>query len=290
MSEPMVQVTSASGPPAKVAGFGAGVASLFRGVRFVYGDHRELARYYLPPMMLAVLFVAGAWIGFWLTVDDIINWVWQEPAADAWWGVKHFLWSAAAFLLWIILAYVVAVSTVFLFSLLAAPFADFLSERVEGINGTWTLKAFSLKFLLNDLGQTVAFELMRFWLKLRWLVPLFIVSLLIPVVGHLVYVGWGGYILCKYTGMDYIDWCAARRGWSWRDRLAFAKRHRLALAGLGTPVVLSLMVPLLFVLVWPAAVAGGALLFQDLRRTEEPGTLTRAADTPELGAGKTKEE
>lgn len=259
----------------KVVGFATGFGALFRGARMVYIDHRELARYYLPPMILAFLFVAGAWIFFWLTVNDMVNWIWPEPAPDAWWGIQHLFWRALSFLIWIVLAVVIAMSTVFLFSLFAAPFADFISETVEGILGTWNAQPFSIKFLLRDLGQTIAFELARLGIKLTWLVPLFIASLVVPVIGHLVYVFWGGYLLAKYTGMDYIDWCAARRGWSFRERLAFAKRHRLPLAGLGTGVVLSLMVPLLFVLVWPAAVAGGAMLFQDLRTKEETGNLSK---------------
>jgi CysZ protein len=102
-------------------------------------------------------------------------------------------------------------------------------------------------------------------MKAMWLVPLFILSFLVPVVGHLIYGIVGGYFLCKYTGMDYIDWCAARRGLSWKERLAFAKVHRRAVAGLGFGVVLSFMVPLLFVAVWPGAVAGGTILFLKIK-------------------------
>ena len=100
-----IQPSTTPNPAAKVTGevvgFAAGFASLFRGARLVYLDHRELARYYLPPMILALFFVAGAWVGFWLTVDDIINWIWPEPDGDAWWGVKHFLWRAAAVMMFV---------------------------------------------------------------------------------------------------------------------------------------------------------------------------------------------
>ena len=46
-----------------------------------------------------------------------------------------------------------------------------------------------------------------------------------------------------------------------KERLAFARKHRFPIVGFGTAVVLSFMVPLLFVIVWPGAVAGGTLLF-----------------------------
>ena len=155
----------------------------------------------------------------------------------------------------------------------AAPFGDYLSERVEGILGTWTPRDFSFGFILRDLGQTIKLELLRFGIKLAWLAPLFLVSVLIPIIGHLLYVLLGGYLLSKFIGMDYIDWCAARRGWSWQERLLFAKQHRFALAGLGSGVMLSYFVPIMFVLVWPAAVAGGVRLFTDLLRKGGAGNL-----------------
>ena len=245
-------------------GFSSGFACLFSGLHMAYGTHRELAKYYLVPMILAFFLIAGAWVLFFHYSDDIVNWVWPEPSLESWWGIKHILWRAAALAVFVTGALLTAVSSTFLFSLLTASVNDMMSEKVEGILGTWSPRPFSVRFLFSDLAQTVKFEVVRFAMKIAWLVPLFILSFLIPVVGHAVYVLVGGYFLCKYTGMDYIDWCAARRGRNFKERLAFAKRHRTAVAGLGCGVVLSLMVPLLFVLIWPGAVAGGTLLFLKL--------------------------
>ncbi|MCP4677975.1 MAG: hypothetical protein GY854_21160 [Deltaproteobacteria bacterium] len=256
---------------ATAVGFAAGFKCLFSGLRFVYVDHRELARFYLPPMVLALIFLVVGGTLFALNVDDLINLFWSEPDPETWFGVQHFAWRALSFLIWIALALATAVITMVLFSIFAAPFSDFISERVEGILGTWTPRPFSFKFMMNDLGQTIRFELTRAGIKLAWLVPLFILNLVVPVIGPAIYVFLGGYILSKYTGMDYIDWCAARRGWSWKERFAFAKKHRFALAGLGSAVVLSLMIPLAFVFVWPAAVAGGAILFTTLHSETKNG-------------------
>ena len=242
-------------------GFFGGFFTIFRGFRVVYIDHRRLARWYLPPMLLSFLFILGAWLLFWNISDDVVQWVWAEPDQEVWWGVKHIIWKAASVVLFVTLAVVTAISSVFIFSLFAAPFADIISENVEGILGTWSPRDFSVRFLLKDIASTISFEITRFGIKLMWLLPLFILSFIVPVVGHFVYIFFGGYFLCKYTGMDYIDWCAARREWSWKERLAFARRHRFAVAGFGSAVVLSLMVPFLFVVVWPAAVAGGTILF-----------------------------
>ncbi|MCP4197052.1 MAG: hypothetical protein GY762_07860 [Proteobacteria bacterium] len=248
------------------AGFTRGFICLFRGLRFAYVDHRELARFYLIPMILSLLFVMSGWVLFGIYIADLITWLWPEPSPEAWWGAKLVLWNATSFLLWIILALATTVIAFVLFSLFAAPFSDLISERVETILGTWTPRPFSLGFMISDLGQTLKLELRRVAVKAVWLIPLFILSLIIPMVGQAVYLLVGGYLLSRLTGMDYIDWCAARRGWSWKKRVAFTAEHRWAVTGLGTAVVLSLMIPLAFVVIWPGAVAGGTILFTSLHK------------------------
>jgi CysZ protein len=70
----------------------------------------------------------------------------------------------------------------------------------------------------------------------------------------------GGYLLAKFLGMDYVDWCLARRGYTWKERVEFARRHRAAIVGFGAAVTLALLVPFGFIAVWPGAVAGGTIL------------------------------
>jgi CysZ protein len=241
-------------------GFAAGFGFVFRGLRFAYRDHRELARLYLPPMALALLLVAGGLVAFGFLADDVIGWFWAEPAADAWFGFKHLLWRLLTGLLWVILAVATVLSSVVLFSLVAAPWNDLLSERTEGILGTWEPRPFSMGFVLRDAGHTVLLEAARLGIKAAWLLPLFLVSLIIPVLGQIVYVVLGGYLLAKLLGMDYVDWVLARRGYTWKERFAFARRHRFALVGFGTAMVLLLLIPMGFVVFWPAAVTGGTML------------------------------
>lgn len=265
-------LTKVAGLAKRALGFGDGFGCLIKGARFVYLDHRELARIYIVPMILSFFFIVGGLVLFGLYAADIINSFWSEPDKETWWGVLHVLWQILAVVLWLVFALVSALLAAGLFALVAAPFSDLLSENVEGIIGSWEARPFSLKFMLRDLGYTVRLEVFRASVKIAWLVPLFVVNLVVPVIGSWIYIIVGGYLLSKYTGMDYIDWCAARRGWSWQDRLAFAKRHRLPLAGLGTAVILALMIPLAFVVVWPAAVAGGAMLFNSLCGSESGET------------------
>ena len=260
--------------PRKV-GFAEGFRCLLQGLRMAYGRRHGLARYWLLPMLLALAIVAGAWVLLWVFSDDVVRLVWSEPALEAWHGVQHALWRLVALIVFLASAGLAALSAVLLFSLLTVPVNDLLSERVEGVLGTWTPRPFSIRFLLADLVRGVAYLLVRFCLKMLWLVPLFLVSLAVPVVGQLAYVVVGGWFACKYTGLDYLDWCAARRALSWRDRLAVGKANRLAVVGLGAGVVLSLLVPFLFVVVWPGAVAGGTILFLKLHGAVDDAQVER---------------
>lgn len=246
-----------------VLGFTAGFRSLFKGLRFVYVDHRELSKLYIPPMIIALLFVIGAWLFFAASIDTVTGWIWDEPTGGFW----RALWSILAALIFLVLGLGIAILVMVCLPVFVAPFNDLLSERIEDILGTWQAPAFSFSFLIKDLGQTIALELRRAGIKLLWLAPLFLFSF-VPVVGSIVYFIFGSYFLTKYTGMDYIDWCAARRGWTWSERMAFARKHRWTLCGLGSAVVLSLLIPLAFPIVWPGAVAAGTLLFTQIQRDD----------------------
>lgn len=258
-------------------GFAAGFRCLLRGLRFVYIEHRELKRFYLPPMLLGLLIMIGGWLFFAYSVDAIVSWVWPEPSVDDWWGIKHFLWSVVHAVAWLILAAASLVTSFLVFMLAAAPFNDLISERVEGILGTWEARPFDLRFLLKDLGHTVLLELARLGVKAAWLLPLFVIGQLIPVVGQAVYIGFGGYLLAKFLGMDYVDWSLARRGYAWRERFRFAKAHRWAIVGFGTAVVLALMIPFGFVLFWPGFVAGGTILAVSLEPEDRRAVSAGAA-------------
>jgi len=257
-------------------GFGAGFAHVFIGLRFAYAEHRELAAFFLPPMVVGILLLITGFTVFSNLADDLVSLVWSAPEN----AFLHVLWSFVSFIVWAVCAAITAVAVAVITMIVAAPFSDIMSERVEGILGTWSPRPFSARFLLRDIGHTVALELRRALVKLAWLLPLFIVSLVVPVVGQLAYVGIGGYLLAKFLGMDYVDWCLARRGYSWRERFEFAKRHRAALVGFGAAMTLALLLPFGFVVVWPGAVAGGTILCTRLGPEDKraPSTIERRGD------------
>jgi CysZ protein len=272
----MALLPAMDAPAEEELGFASGFAHVFIGLRFAYVEHRELAAYFLPPMVVGVLLLICGFVVFANIADDLVSFVWSAPES----AFLHVLWSIVSFTVWVVCAAITAVAVAAITMIVAAPFSDVMSERVEGMLGTWSPRPFSARFLLRDIGHTVALELLRALVKLAWLLPLFILSLIVPVIGQFAYVGIGGYLLAKFLGMDYVDWCLARRGYTWKERFAFAKRHRAALVGFGAAITLALIVPFGFVAVWPGAVAGGTILCTRLGPEDKraPSTIRRRGD------------
>ena len=174
------------------------------------------------------------------------------------------LWYIAVFIFSILSYGTVFLLSYMAFMIAAAPFSDIISEQVEGIEGTFAARPFSLKFVFKDTAQSLTLELVKVLRKLVWVIPLYLLSIIAPVVGQPVYFIFGGYKMAFMLGMDHIDWSLARRGYPWRDRFNFADKNRWELIGFGTALLLSSVIPLGFILFWPGAVAGGTLLCNGL--------------------------
>ena len=103
--------------------------------------------------------------------------------------------------------------------------------------------------------------------------PTFIISLLIPVVGQIIYVVFGYLFTIVFFAVDYTDWPLARRGRGVRARLRLVRKYKARMLGLGTAVWLLLFIPVVGLFFMPAAVAGGTLLVLDM---EDNGELDDA--------------
>ena len=252
-------------------GLAGGASYLLKGLKFVYVEHRELARFYVVPSLIALLIIGGGWVAFGIYASDLAGGIWSEPDSETAWGILSVLWQIFSVLLWLVLATATALVTFVLFSVIVAPFNDVLSEQVEILRGTWKARPFSWRFFVRDIGIMGIIELKKALIKLLWVAPLFVLSVFVPVFGQILYVVVGGYVLSRLVGLDHLDWSMARRGWSASDRLAFVQRERWPVIGFGGAVLLVLLVPFAFVLVWPGAVAGGTLLFTRLSPPEKIG-------------------
>ncbi len=253
-------------PLRRIAGWGffRGLRYPLRGLRFVYVEHRGLARFWIWPILLTFLCMAGSVYGALGAHDAIMDAIWETPTGDGWGDVAlRYLHDFVEFLLTIIVMAAGLLLSVVLSSILAAPFNDLLSEEVERIATGQGGVPFSIRVILRDLFRTIRLEIGKLALYLSVMIPLFVLQWAVPGVGAILYSAFAFGFSALFFAVDYVDWPATRRGWRVRDRIAFARGHKFTMLGFGTCVWAFLFVPVLNLFFMPAAVAGGTLLFLD---------------------------
>lgn len=256
-------------------GFARGLSYAFRGMRFVYFQHPRLVRYWVFPILITGLALAAVLYGAGSYHDDLGSMVWSI-FPETWNEASGWVGSLLGTLRWLIelaagllIAVLGLVLVLVLSSVVAAPFNDALSEAVEHLLTGRSAPSFSVSHMLADIARTVRLEILKVLVYLGVVGPMFLASVFLPGIGQ--FVSLVGFALTAvYLGVDYIDWPAARRDWSVRDRLSFARAELPAVAGFGAGVWILLFVPLVNLFFMPAAVAGGTMLFLSLERPPFP--------------------
>jgi len=268
-------------------GFGRGLSYVLRGMRFVYVQHPKLARYWVFPILITGLALVAVFYGAGSYYDDLGGALWSL-FPESWNEATGWAGGLLRALRWLIELIAGILITLFglvlvlvLSSVVAAPFNDALSEAVEIILTGEPAPTFSFSRMLADIVRTIRLELLKVLVYLAVVGPMFIASFLIPGVGQVIsLVAFA--LTAAYLGIDYVDWPAARRNWSVRDRVAFARRQLPAVVGFGTGVWVLLFIPLVNLFFMPAAVAGGTMLFVEL---EDAGTGAGTDADAGTGAG-----
>lgn len=171
-----------------------------------------------------------------------------------------YLPSWLEFLAWILLC-LVALFVVLVYgysfslvtNVIAAPFYGFLAERTEELV---TGKKPEGETLLQMIPRTMLRELRKIWYFV-WRGLLVFLLALIPVLGPLIVVLWAAWSM----SIQYSDYAADNHQWPFRKLRQSLGSCGQSSIGFGALVMLGTMVPLLNILVIPAAVIGGTLLW-----------------------------
>jgi len=196
-------------------------------------------------LALALLVAAGSLY--------FLNWLIDAyvPQADAWYW-RALAWMVELFA-WLLAMAVAVVAFVTLGSIAAAPWLDMLCLRVEKLHGgeVASLDQPWWKLVLVSMGNAVM-PLLQF---LPW-AALALALLLIPVVGAVAASLVWGYAGIRLLAFEFMDAPASRRGWKWAQRKSeFAQRRwfHMGFTGLASAM---LLIPVVNLLVLPAAVVG----------------------------------
>jgi CysZ protein len=238
----------------------------FRGARLVYREHPELARYWVPPIVLAAIAMTCA---AWLVLehrDGLFQMMWPATHAGEGW-LDALLRGARSFVRFIVTLLAIGIGFVlalFTAQIAGAPFYDALSHAVEALRAGDSPGATTLSALLRDAARSVQLAVVKLAIYVAWMMPLWLLGLFVPVVGPISQAALGFALTVAFLALDHLDWAAARHGLSVGERIRLLGAYPGPLLAFGLCVWCFLFVPVVNLFLIPAAVAGGTLLFIDL--------------------------
>lgn len=234
-----------------------GIGDARRGAGFLAARPR-LWRWVAAPfaltlgLLVALIALAVRYLG-----PAIDRWLADLPGFLAWMSTALTVLVALAVLAFGYFAFVAAAMA------LSAPFNEMLSEEVEAIVTGVPAPPTSPGAMVIDVLVGLVHGLRRVAGYLVWMALLFLLSNLVPVLGHGVALLIGGLITARYAAWDAYDAVLARR------RLTYAaKRETLAglrgrAFGLGASVAGLLLVPGLNLVALPIGAVGATLGYLD---------------------------
>jgi len=222
--------------------------------------NKGLKRYVAFPILLnALLMSALIYFGGSYLLDKI---EWLVDWLPSWLSWLTWLITPVAALTFISI-------TLYFFSavlnLVASPFNGLLSEAVE-------TKICGAEIPDEPMGQLISRTLQREIKKLGYFIPRYIGLLIIsfiPVINVVSPVLWfifGAWVLT----LQYLDYALDNNGHSFSDLHTALKLQPLTTLGFGTLVALGFMIPLVNMLVMPAAVCGAALYWHEQIKGQLP--------------------
>ncbi|MGI8458453.1 MAG: EI24 domain-containing protein [Propionibacteriaceae bacterium] len=239
---------------------GAGIATLGRGLGVLLRRPRLFGLGALPPLLITVVFV-GLLVVLFTQLDKLA--VALTPFADGWnatlvAAVRVTL--GVALVVGSILLMIISFSTVTL--ALGSPLYDKIAEETEKDLGPVPNEV--PEPLLRGAGRTVIQSAALILVSALGSVLIVVIGL-VPVaggvIGAVLSAVFGGWMLA----IELVGSTLERRGLlRIADRRALLSTSRARVLGFAVPVFLLMAVPLLAVLVFPAATAGGTILARDL--------------------------
>ena len=269
----VAQLRDARNRPALV-GFWRAIRIPFQAIGLLR-RHRPLWPLVVAPAVINVLlFIAGAVLVI-TQADAVAGMIWAQPAADGLLNAVRlavwYLFYAGVMGLGLVVTYV---TTLLLGGVLASPFNDVLSARVEreALAGEMPEPDYGLIWgSLRAVGSSIVILLSYGVVML----PILLLNL-VPVVGQVAASVLSTGVSAMFIALEFTDYSLERRGLNLRQKFELLEDNRTFALGFGLGTAALIWVPFLNFLTIPIAVAGGTLLGIILT---EP-TPSIATDTP----------
>ncbi|MGE4299435.1 MAG: EI24 domain-containing protein [Desulfovibrionaceae bacterium] len=236
--------------------FAAGLSAHGAGIRFAMTHKGYLPVLFIPFIVTIVLFVAG-FSTFTAHSDQVLAWLWRPEAA----GSDGFFMAVLQWLYAYVFKYLLYAALMglmyFLFmvvaNIIASPLYDSVARRVRRREAERLGVALPPPAEMS-LVRVVLEELKKALFVVVLPIPLFF----IPVVGQ----ACGLLLAMLLIAWDFTDFSISLDTPTFAARARFVRANPARMLGFGLP----LLVPFLNLLLFPFAILGGSLLYQQAAR------------------------
>jgi len=244
----------------------------FTGIRYFQRGLKSLTnpglkRFIVLPLLLNIILMGGvSWWGISEIsglVDTVVEWL---PSWLSW--LSWILLPVAVVTLLVVVIYFFSA----ILNLIASPFNGLLSEALETQMTGQSLPE-------ESLAATIARTLARELRKLAYFIPRYLLLLVIsfiPVINVASPVLWflfGAWVLT----LQYLDYAMDNNGHSFAELHQALRKQPLTTLGFGFVVAIGFMIPIVNMLVMPAAVCGATLYWVEQLKQEFPENTSSAA-------------
>jgi CysZ protein len=236
-------------------GFAHGLKSLPRACGVLVRAPRILL-WLIPPLLITLLFDV---LAFYYGYGWLCSWI-ESLLPESW--NTSWLQALIGVLCAVAVIFLLGWSFAWVYLTITSPFQDFISAAVEReVHGSAGPEPEGWKGFLRSIWQSVVQAIV-----LTLLTLIFLVIGLVPLLGAIVFFIWSAFTL----GYAFVSIPSGRMAQRFSERLAFARRHRGAVLGLGVVIAITSLVPILNVICLPIFVIAGTLLYLDVNH----GTTT----------------
>lgn len=208
----------------------------------------------LPLAINVIIFgslMAATLSGFNNAMNQLLDWLpdWLD-------FISWILWPLAVILLLAIAMYMF--STVA--NMIAAPFNGLLAEKVEErISGKEVTARETIAAAIASFPRSIIRELQKFLYYISWAILALVLSLVFSPVSGLIWFALGAWMMA----LQYTDYAMDNNRLSFKDAKKRLHARRGVNATFGCLVMIGTMIPILNLVIMPAAVAGGTLLWHE---------------------------
>jgi len=235
-----------------------GFGYLHKGLRLI--QQPGLRRFALIPVLInIVVFVA---LGL-FTYRYFSAWLHDFAPLSRWedFAIVRWITSFIQFLFIALLLMLSAFTFTLVANFIGAPFNSLLAERVEAVLRGQPLAEQRQSFmsLLSSIPKTLFSELRKVLYLLVWLIPIGILYWIpgLQVFAPFVMLAFGAWVFA----LEYLDYPMGNHGMGFGAVKRRVKQERMLGLGFGSAVALLTAIPIVNLIVMPAAVAGATALY-----------------------------